>query len=111
MIGGDFLGTTMKLAFRKGVILQMNKRCVKYHVGLRLAQQGIYSLDEAATLAGISRPHLSNIIGMRRTAAKQQQLVAKLCKCTAEEIFREYTNPQLLKAAAKNRRRNQTKRS
>lgn len=73
----------------------MKRECIKYLVGLRLAERGVRGFAEAARQLGVSPAHLSNVVaGRHRTPATQVRL-ARLCGCTPEDLFGEYTHPSI----------------
>ncbi len=81
----------------------MKRGIVKYQVGLRLARVGYPKMEDAAAAVGIAPSYISNILAGRERPVKHQKALAKLCGCTATELFGEWTNPELkaVEAASK----------
>jgi lambda repressor-like predicted transcriptional regulator len=70
-------------------------------LALLLAEKGIRTYSQAASLLGVSLQHLSTILACREKNPRMQKAVAKLCGKTPKEIFGEFTHPDLLDPAAR----------
>ena len=79
----------------------MKPELVKYEVGLILAKKGIRTFSRAAELLDLTLPHLSNVLACRENNPRVQLKIAKLCGCTPQDIFGEFTHPDLLDPASR----------
>ena len=79
----------------------MNVDVVKYLVGLLAAQKGIRRFDQLARRLGISPSHLSNLLACRDRSPRQQLALAKLLGKTPQELFGQYTAPELVNPTRK----------
>lgn len=73
----------------------MKAEAVKYLVGLKLCEVGIKNYLDLADRLGITPQYLSLILATRERPAKHQRAIARICRCTAQELFGEFTSPEL----------------
>jgi len=73
----------------------MTPKTVKYVIGLALANAGIHRFEEAARRLRISRSYFSLILSCERRPARYQKALARLCAKRPEDLFGQFTNPDL----------------
>jgi H2-forming N5,N10-methylenetetrahydromethanopterin dehydrogenase-like enzyme len=78
-----------------------NSRCVKFLVGLKLAQRGFRETALVCAVLRCSPEHYYNVLACRERSARLQAGIARLCACPPVEIFGQFTHRSLLKAGRK----------